>query len=81
MLELLVTEKLAEIIGMYYEEDKQAEKIMEIIESLQADEGKYQPSEFRQAVENALAKDVKLNPLVKRRISRYMRFLFPPGLA
>lgn len=81
MLRLLVTERLAELVDMYYESPKKADTMLEIFESIQADEGKYQFADFRAAVNEALLGDATPPEREKRRIDRYLRYLFPPPAA
>lgn len=81
MLRLLVTERLAELIDMYYEDPKKADTALEIFESLQADEGKYQFVDFKAAVDDALSGKAEAPARVKRRIDRYLYYLFPPPAA
>ena len=80
MLRLLITELLAELIDMHYEQPKKADTALEIFESLQADEGKYVFTDFRAAINEALAGKTTPPPRVKRRVDRYLLYLFPPPL-
>lgn len=80
MLRLLITELLAELIDMHYEQPKKADTALEIFESLQADEGKYVFTDFRAAVNDALSGKTTPPPRVKRRVDRYLYYLFPPPL-
>jgi len=77
MLRLLITELLAELIDMHYEQPKKADSALEIFESLQADEGKYVFTDFRAAIDDALSGKVTPSPRVKRRVDRYLHYLFP----
>jgi hypothetical protein len=81
MLRLLVTELLAELIDMHYEQPKKADSALEIFESIQADEGKYVFTDFKAAVDDALSGKVTPPPRVKRRVDLYLRYLFPPPAA
>ncbi len=80
MLRLLITELLAELIDMHYEQPKKADTALEIFESLQADEGKYVFTDFRAAINEALAGKAEPPPRVKRRVDRYINYLFPPPI-
>ena len=78
MLRLLVTELLAELLDIHYDRPEKADTALEIFESLQADEGKYVFTDFKAAVDAALLGEAKPPPRVKRRVDRYLRYLFPP---
>ena len=78
ILRLLVTELLVELIDMHYEHPEKAETALEIFESIQADEGLYVFADFKAAVDDALSGGTTPPARVKRRVDRYLRYLFPP---
>ena len=70
-------DRLVELIEVHLENPEKINKALEIYESLQADEGKHVYADFKAAILEATASDVDAPPKVKRRLDRYLRFLFP----